>query len=65
LFHYRNSDGVPLASALYKPENFDPKKKYPLIVYIYERLSQNVNHFVPPAPSHNINISYYVATAIW
>jgi len=27
LFHYRNSDGVPLASALYKPENFDPKKE--------------------------------------
>jgi dipeptidyl aminopeptidase/acylaminoacyl peptidase len=61
LFRYRNSDGVPLSSALYKPENFDPKKKYPLIVYIYERLSQNVNHFVPPAPSHNINISYYVS----
>jgi dipeptidyl aminopeptidase/acylaminoacyl peptidase len=61
LFHYRNSDGVPLSSVLYKPENFDPQKKYPLIVYIYERLSQNVNHFVPPAPSHNINISYYVS----
>jgi dipeptidyl aminopeptidase/acylaminoacyl peptidase len=61
LFHYRNADGVPLSGALYKPENFDPKKKYPMLVYIYERLSQNVNHFVPPAPSHNINISYYVS----
>ena len=52
---------MPLSGALYKPENFDPKKKYPMLVYIYERLSQNVNHFVPPAPSHNINISYYVS----
>ncbi|HYL74844.1 MAG TPA: prolyl oligopeptidase family serine peptidase [Bryobacteraceae bacterium] len=61
LFQYRNSDGVLLKGALYKPENFDPKKKYPMIVYIYERLSQNVNHFVPPEPRHTINISYYVS----
>jgi dipeptidyl aminopeptidase/acylaminoacyl peptidase len=61
LVHFRNADGVPLTAALYKPENFDPKKKYPLIVYIYERLSQNINHYVPPAPGHSINITYYVS----
>jgi len=61
LFHYRNEDGVLLNGALFKPENFDPKKKYPMLVYIYERLSQNVNHFVPPEPRHTINISYYVS----
>ena len=43
LIHFRNADGVPLEAALYKPENFDPSKKYPMMVYIYERLSQNVN----------------------
>ena len=56
-----DADGVPLTAALYKPENFDPKKKYPMMVYIYERLTQNVNKFVDPRPSHNINISYYVS----
>ena len=61
LFHYRNVDGVKLDGALYKPANFDPKKKYPMLVYIYERLAQNVHHFVPPAPGHNINISYYTS----
>lgn len=61
LFHFRNSDGVMLSGALYKPENFDAKKKYPMMVYIYERLSQNVNHFVAPEPRHTINISYYVS----
>jgi dipeptidyl aminopeptidase/acylaminoacyl peptidase len=61
LFRYRNVDGVKLDGALYKPANFDPKKKYPMIVYIYERLAQNVHHFVPPAPGHNINISYYTS----
>ena len=48
LVRYRNADGVPLSAALYKPENFDAKKKYPLIVYIYERLSQNVQQLRGP-----------------
>jgi dipeptidyl aminopeptidase/acylaminoacyl peptidase len=61
LIRFKNADGVPLSAALYKPENFDPKKKYPMLVYIYERLSQNVNNFVEPRPGHNINIAYYVS----
>jgi dipeptidyl aminopeptidase/acylaminoacyl peptidase len=46
---------------MYTPENFDPKKKYPMMVYIYERLSQNVNNFVRPAPGTSINMAYYVS----
>jgi dipeptidyl aminopeptidase/acylaminoacyl peptidase len=61
LIPYRNADGVALQAALYKPENFDPHKKYPMMVYLYEKLTQNVNHFVNPAPGTNINISYYVS----
>jgi acetyl esterase/lipase len=61
LVPFKNVDGVPLTAALYKPDNFDPKKHYPMLVYIYERLTQNVNHFVDPRPGHNINISYYVS----
>ncbi|MBS1859442.1 MAG: S9 family peptidase [Acidobacteria bacterium] len=61
LVSFKNADGVALTGALYKPENFDPAKKYPMLVYIYEKLSQNVNHFVDPRPGHNINISYYVS----
>jgi dipeptidyl aminopeptidase/acylaminoacyl peptidase len=61
LIHYRNADGVPLKGILYKPENFDPKKKYPLLVYIYERLTQNLHSFVEPRPTHVILPSYYVS----
>ena len=61
LIHYRNADGVELEAALYKPENFDPSKKYPMMIYIYERLSQNVHNFVRPAPGTSINVSYYVS----
>jgi dipeptidyl aminopeptidase/acylaminoacyl peptidase len=58
---FKNADGVPLEAALYKPENFDPHKQYPLMVYIYERLTDRVNRYVEPRPMHSINISYYVS----
>jgi dipeptidyl aminopeptidase/acylaminoacyl peptidase len=61
LMPFQNADGVPLQAVLYKPENFDPHKKYPMMVYIYERLTQNLNHFVDPRPGTSINISFYVS----
>lgn len=61
LVDFRSTDGVPLQATLYKPENFDPARKYPLIVYIYERLSQTVHQYRPPQPGTSINIPYYVS----
>ena len=49
----------PLQAALYYPANYDPSKKYPMIVYTYELLSQNVHAY--PVPSER---SYY-NTAVW
>ena len=55
-------DGEVLQGVLYKPENFDPTKKYPMMVYFYERLSDNLNNYVAPsAGSSSINISFYVS----
>jgi dipeptidyl aminopeptidase/acylaminoacyl peptidase len=61
LVAFKNADGAPLNAALYKPENFDPHKKYPMLVYIYEKLTDRLNHFVDPKPGHSINITYYVS----
>ncbi len=61
LIHYKSADGVPLQGALFKPDGFDPHKKYPLLLNIYERLSQNVHGFRSPGPGTSINISYYVS----
>ncbi|MCW5549008.1 MAG: S9 family peptidase [Opitutaceae bacterium] len=61
LMDFTNADGVPLQAAVYKPADFDPKKKYPVIVYIYERLSQIVHRFTPPAPQQNINFPLYAS----
>jgi acetyl esterase/lipase len=61
LIRFKNLDGVPLSGILVKPENFDPSKKYPMIIYIYETLSEGLHRFVDPRPGHNINASYYAS----
>src|SRR3989441_790724 len=61
LVSFKNSDGVPLKGLLLKPDNFDPKKKYPMIVYINERLSQGLHAFRNPGPGTSINPTYYVS----
>lgn len=61
LVSFRSADGAPLQAALYTPADFDPKKKYPVIIYIYERLSQNVHNFANPAPGTSINVPFYVS----
>src|SRR5262245_29697536 len=61
LVSFKNTDGVPLQGVLLKPDNFDPKKKYPMIVYIYERLSQGLHQFRNPGPGTSINPTYYVS----
>jgi len=61
LIRYKNLDGVPLSAMLVKPENFDPKKKYPMLVYIYEQLTQGLHRFVDPRPGTSINPTYYAS----
>ncbi len=61
LVSFRSTDRTPLQATLYTPANFDPKKKYPVIIYIYERLSQNVHSFSNPAPGTSINVPFYVS----
>jgi dipeptidyl aminopeptidase/acylaminoacyl peptidase len=64
---FYSSDGKPLKGILIKPENFDPNKKYPLMVYIYETLHQGFHRFRNPGPGTSINPSYYVSNGyvIW
>ncbi len=58
---YTSAKGRKLRALLAKPEDFDPKKKYPLMVYIYEKMSDKLHSYVPPAPGQNINVSRYVS----
>ena len=61
LVHWTSSDGIPLKGLLFKPENFDPKKKYPMITYFYEINSNTFNSYVPPNGRNSINYTHYVS----
>ena len=62
LIEYVNADGKTLKAILTKPEDFDPSKKYPLLVYIYEQLSNNLHRYVAPAPGgSSINVTRYAS----
>ena len=50
-------DGRPLEGVVYKPANFDPNKKYPMIVNFYERNSETLYEYHMPEP-HRSTIDY-------
>ncbi|SDE85497.1 Prolyl oligopeptidase family protein [Mucilaginibacter pineti] len=60
MVQYKSSDGKTLRGVMYKPQNFDPRKRYPVIFYFYQKLSQNLNVFTLPELSKAIiNFPYY------
>lgn len=48
LITYKNRKGDDLQSALFYPAGYQPGKKYPMIVYIYSKLSQNLHEYNNP-----------------
>lgn len=48
LIQFENRNKEELKAALYYPANYDAAKKYPMIVYIYDIVSRDVNTYVNP-----------------
>jgi len=66
LVRWDSASGSPLKGILIKPDGFDRRKKYPLMVYIYERRSQGLHRYVRPAPGTSPNAAYYVSNGyLW
>ncbi len=62
LYHWKAFDGEPGTGILYKPEDFDSTKKYPVIFYFYEKLSDGLHSYIAPAPTPSrLNISFFVS----
>lgn len=62
LVEWKSATGLDVDGILYKPEDFDPNKKYPMIVYFYERTSDMLHFYRAPAPSRStINITYFTS----
>ena len=62
LYKWKAFNGKPATGVLYKPEDFDPSKKYPMLIYFYERVSDNLYNYIPPAPTPSrLNIPFFVS----
>jgi dipeptidyl aminopeptidase/acylaminoacyl peptidase len=62
LISYETSDGKNNAAAIYKPEDFNYAKKYPVILYYYEELTDKINQYHEPELFNGgINISWFVS----
>lgn len=62
LVKWNSFSGEELKGLLYKPENMDSNRKYPMIVYFYERNSELLNRHYHPSPSRStINKTFYAS----
>ncbi|MBO9204618.1 MULTISPECIES: S9 family peptidase [Niastella] len=62
LHEWTTPGGKKLQGILYKPENFDSSRKYPVIFHFYEEKSDELHKYLlPGATEHNINIPHFVS----
>ncbi|PWV48111.1 S9 family peptidase [Chitinophaga sp. S165] len=62
LIRWKMLDGKIGEGILYKPENFDSTRKYPIIFHYYERKSNELNQFhMPSLSTGGLNIPWYVS----
>jgi dipeptidyl aminopeptidase/acylaminoacyl peptidase len=62
LHRWRSLDGRILDGILYKPENFDPHRKYPVIIHYYEKKADGLNAYFSPAVSNGaVDIPTFVS----
>ncbi|MBL0938872.1 MAG: S9 family peptidase [Gemmatimonadaceae bacterium] len=61
LVDYQNSKGVKLQGTLTLPANYEQGKKYPMIVYFYEKMSNTHHNFSFPAYDDRPHMSTYAS----
>ena len=61
LVDFTSSSGLELQAVLLYPAGYDPSKTYPMIVYTYERLSQNLHNYVVPSERSYYNFNVFTA----
>ena len=62
MLKWETEDGITAEGLLFKPEDFNPLKKYPVIFYFYEKNSETLYNPRVPSPSRStVNIPYFVS----
>ena len=60
LIEYKSSGGERLQGALFYPANYEAGKKYPMVVYMYEKLSDGLHQFRVPSERDYYNAQAFV-----
>jgi dipeptidyl aminopeptidase/acylaminoacyl peptidase len=55
------NDGVPVRGLLYKPDDFDPSQKYPMVVYFYDTHTPSLHSYSTPTGRNIINAPVYLS----
>lgn len=62
LVEWTAADGQQLRGMLMKPADFDPNRQYPMVVYFYERMSQQLfDHWAPDWNRSRISFPAFVS----
>lgn len=62
LFSWKAYDGTPLKGLVFVPEGIKPGEKLPVMIYFYEKYSNELYAFRTPAPSRStVNIPFFMS----
>jgi dienelactone hydrolase len=61
LIEYKNDRGDRLQGAVYYPAGYEPGRRYPTIVYMYERLSDGLHRYVSPDERAPYNVAAFTS----
>ncbi len=61
LVEWSSADGIPLQGILIKPGNYEPGKRYPVLVYFYRFFSQRLHQFNEPVVNHRPSFPLYAS----
>lgn len=59
LVEYANKRGTRLQGILHYPAAYDASKKYPMVVYMYERLSDGLHRYIAPDERSSYNVTAF------
>jgi dipeptidyl aminopeptidase/acylaminoacyl peptidase len=59
LIDYTNARGEKLRAILTVPDGFDARKRYPMLVYVYEKMSDGLHQYVVPQAGTVVNLARY------
>lgn len=61
LVQWNSVDGIPLQGVLIKPGNYEPGKRYPVVVYFYRFFSQRLHEFNQVVVNHRPCFPFYAS----